>query len=340
MATAQIYDSNLFFTSMNRQSDFITRISPGVQSGYRSPLLVWRGRYTQDIDRFTDHQELSGMDARRHAALDFSYHPTRRLALAADADYSTTHTPSELNMETGLSLSRAKAERVAAHSSFTRQLDPSSAGTVDYLVTEDRIEGGIAILTHAMTIGGNRRLSARDTVSADYQRHQYSFGTAASTSHGLRVGWTRGITGRSTFSIAGGPRVTDGSPAPELSASIRYQFVPGDLSLAYLRTQTTAIGLAGIAGIQKVSATATWRPRTSLRLHVAPAFFHSVLGGTQADVYQLSFDVARQIVPGLSVDTVITADVQHGNLSAALANETIPHHNVMIRLVVEPARAH
>jgi hypothetical protein len=339
MSTAQFFDSNLFFTTMARQSDWITRVSPGILSEYRSPLLSLRGRYVLDIDRFANHQELSGADAGRHGAIDFSYHPTRRVALAADAEYSATHTPSELNTETGLGLSRARAERVAAHSSFTRLLDRSSAGTVDYMFTQDRVAGGAEILTHAATIGAKHRLSSRDTVSADYQLHQYLFGTAALTSHGLRLGWTRGITERSTFSIEGGPRVTHGSPAPELSASIRYRFSPGDVSLAYARTQATAIGLVGIADTQKVSAAAAWSPRKSLRMQVAPAFFRSAHGGLQADVYQLSFDVARRIVPGLSLDTVMTADVQHGKLSADLANETIPHQNVMIRLVVEPDRS-
>jgi hypothetical protein len=339
MATAQFYDSNLFVTPMDRQSDFITRVSPGVLSEYRSPLLDLRGRYTLDIDRFANHPELSGTDARRHGAIDFSYHPTRRAALAADAEYSTTHTPSELNTTTGLSLSRAWAERVAAHSSFTRQFDRSSVGTVDYRFTQDRVAGGIEILTHAATIGANHRLSLRDTVSADYQLQQYSFGTSALTSHALRLGWTHGITDRSTFSIDAGPRVTNGSPTSELSASIHHQFSPGDVSLAYARTQTTAIGLVGIAETQKVSATATWRPRKTLRMQVAPAFFHSSHGVLQADVYQLSLDVTRQIVPGLSLDTAMTADVQHGGLSTILLNETIPHQNVMISLILDPARA-
>jgi hypothetical protein len=338
MAAAQFYDSNLFFTTMDRQSDIVTRVSPGILSEYRSPLLALRGRYTLDTDRFANHPELSGTDA-QHGAIDFSYHPTRRVALAAGAEYSTTHTPSELNTATGLSLSRARAERVAAHSSFTRSLDRSSVGTVDYVFTQDRVAGGIEILTHAATVGANHRLSLRDTVSAGYQLRQYFFGTAAQTSHGLRFGWTHGITERSTFSIDGGPRVTDRSPASELSASIRYQYSLGDVSLAYARTQTTAIGLVGIADTQKVSATATWRPRKSLRMQVAPACFHSVHAGLQADVCRLSLGVAHRIVPGLSLDTVMTADVQHARLSAGLANETIPHQNVMISLVVEPARS-
>jgi hypothetical protein len=340
MAAAQFYDSNLFFTSMAPQSDFITRVSPGILSEYRSPRLALRGRYTLDVDRFANHPELSDADARQHGALDFSYHPTPRVALLADAEYSTTHAPSELNTQTGLSLSRARAERVAARSSLTRSLDPSTLGSVDYVFTQDRIEGGIEIFTHAATAGATRHLSLRDTVSADYQLHQYFFGTAAQTSHGLRLGWTRGITERSTFSIAAGPQMTNGSLTPELSASIRYQFIPGDVSFAYARSQTTALGLVGLADTQKVSATATWRPRRSLRVHVAPAFFHSVHSAVQADVYQLSLGVTRQIVPGLSLDTAMTADVQHGRLAADRAAETIPRQNVMISLVVEPGRSH
>jgi polysaccharide export outer membrane protein len=337
MTTAQVYDSNLFFTKTNRQADVITRVSPGVLSEYRSPLLTLHSRYTLDVERFADHPELSGMDARQHAAVAFSYRANSPLSVTGDADYSTTHSPSELNAETGLILSRARAERVAAHSAITRHLAPATAGTIDYSVTQDRIEGGIAILTHAATIGATRHLSSRGTVSADYQLHQYFFGMSSPTSHALRVGWTRGITERSTFSIDGGPRVTDGSLTPELSASIRYQFSPGDLSLAYARTQTTAFGLVGIADTQSVSATATWSPRRSLRVQVSPAFFRSAHGGLQADVYRLSVDVARQIVPGLSLAAVGNVYVQHGSFSAQVANETIPHQDVMIRLVVAPA---
>jgi polysaccharide export outer membrane protein len=339
LTTAQLYDSNLFFTSMDRQSDFITRVSPGVLSEYRSPLLTVRGRYTVDLERFTDHPELGGMDARQRAAIDFSYRANSPVALAGDAEYSTTHTPSELNAATGLILSRARAERVGAHSSITRHFSPATAGTIDYLLTQDRIEGGIAMLTHAATIGASRRLSSRGTVSTDYRVNQYFFGTSSPTSHELRLGWTRRITERSTVSIDGGPRLTDGALAPELSASIGYQFRPGDLSLAYARTQTTSIGLVGVAETQSVSATATWSPQRSLRMQISPAFFRSAQSGLQADVYRLSVEVARQIAPGLSLAAVVNAYVQEGTFSAQFANQTIPHQDFMIKLVAEPARS-
>jgi polysaccharide export outer membrane protein len=338
MTTAQLYDSNLFSTGTNREADFVTRVSPGVLSEYWSPLLTLRGRYTMDLERFTDHPELSGLDARQHAAFDLSYRADSPLAVAVGAEYSTTHNPSELNLDTGLILSRAKAGRVAAHSSITRRLAPAVSGTVNYLVTQDRIEGGIATLTQAAAIGANRRLSSRGTVSAGYRLYQYSFGTSSPTSHELRLGWTRGITERSTISVDGGPRLADGSFTPELSASVRYQFRPGDLSLAYARTRTTAIGLAGTAETESVTGTATWVPRRSLRLQISPAFFRSTQGPLQADVYRLSVDVARQIARGLSLDVAVNSYRQHGTFSAPLANATIPQTTVMISLVVEPPR--
>ena len=75
-------------------------------------------------------------------------------------------------------------------------------------------------------------------------------------------------------------------------------------------------------------------------MQISPAFFRSAQLGLQADVYHLSVDVARQIAPGLSLAAVVNTYVQRGRFSAPLANTTIPHQEVMIRLVVEPARSH
>ena len=111
MTTAQVYDSNLFFTKSDRQPDFITRVSPGLLSEYRSPRLNLEGRYTLDLERFADHPELSAADARQRAAINFAYRLHSPVVFAGDAEYSTTHTPSELNADSGLFLSRARAER-------------------------------------------------------------------------------------------------------------------------------------------------------------------------------------------------------------------------------------
>jgi hypothetical protein len=334
MATAQMYDSNLFFTSMDPQSDFITRISPGVLAEYRSLRLALRSRYTLDAERFSEHPELNSVAAGQQATMTLAYHATPRLTLAGDAEYAMSHTPSELNAETGLILSRAKADRSAAHASVTRQVDPATTATVDYQFTQYGVAGGIGSLMHVATIGGARRVSPRDTISVDYRLHQYAVGTSSPTSHELRVGWARAITERATVSIDGGPRVTTGDrPGPELSASIGYPLQAGSLSL------TTALGLTGVVDLETISATAAWRPRRTLRMQIAPAVFRSTQFEMSATVCRLSVDVARQMTQALSIDAVVNADLQRGTLSPALANQTIPRQSVMIRLVAEPARS-
>src|SRR5207253_3365408 len=114
------------------------------------------------------------------------------------------------------------------------------------------------------------------------------------------------------------------------------QFKPGDVSLAYARSQTTVIGLAGTADTQRVTGTADWRLRQSLRMRVSPGFFRSTYAGLQADVYHLAVDVVHPIANGLSIDVAFDASLQYGNLYVALANERIPRHDVMIRLVAAP----
>jgi hypothetical protein len=295
------------------------------------------GRYTLDAERFDNHPELTTADARQRAAMQLTYQPTPRLALTADGDFLKTQTPSELNALTGLALTRASARRVAAHSSITRRLDRLTAATIDYRFSNDHIADGPEIRSHAATIGADRHRSQRDAVRINYRIHQFLFGTSSTMSHALDLGWTRAITPRASVAIDGGPRVTGGSLAPDLSASIAYQFSAGNVSLAYARTQTTVIGLAGIADAQSLNVTAAWRPWPSLQLRLSPAVVRSANPAQHADVYQLTANVERRIAKGLSLDVVLNAYLQHGNLYTAQANETIPRQNVMIRLVAAPA---
>jgi hypothetical protein len=333
---AQVYDSNLFSTPTDRQADFITRVTPGLAAQYRSPRLTMLGRYTFDAERFADHSDLTNVDARQHADLELSYRPTSRTALFAGADLLMTQTPGELNANTALTFTRASARRAAAHSSITRQLDMVTTGTLDYVFTEYRIAGGLETRTHAAAIGINRRLSSRQSVDAGYRLEQFFFGRSSVTSHALTLGWTEAITRRASVSVDGGPRVTNGSLAPDLSASVRYQFKPGELAFAYARTQTTVIGLAGTTDARSLTLTTTWNLPQSLKLRVAPARFRSAQEERRADVYQVAVGLSRPIARGLSLDVTFDTYVQQGNLYNAVADVTIPRHDVMIRVAAAP----
>src|SRR5256885_16969220 len=95
-------------------------------------------------------------------------------------------------------------------------------------------------------------------------------------------------------------------------------------------------GLRGSADAHSLTASATWNLPQSLQLRVAPASYRSAQAGRRADVYQLAVGLSRPIARGLSLDVAFDTYMQHGNLYTDLAGETIPRHDVMIRLAAAP----
>jgi hypothetical protein len=348
LGISQMYDTNPFLATSNPQADFVTRVSPGVETVYRSSLVTLLGRYTRDIERFDAHPELSSADARARAAIDATYHPSRRLALAGGVEWSTTHTPGELNGETGLTLTRAAARRIATHSSVVRQFARGTAGTIDYTFTGDRLGEGFRMRNHTATFGAERRLSPRHTVTTGYRIQRFVFrpepasGTATvdalgpaetMSSHTLSLGWAYAVTRQARLSIDAGPRVTNGSPAAEVSASIQFQIRPFDLALGYGRRQTTILGVPGPAGTQSVTASAGWTAR-ALHVQVSPAFYQTAHSMMRQDVYRLMVDIVRPISNTLALDVALDKNVQSGNRYGTSAHDRLARQAMTISLVV------
>src|SRR5436190_427516 len=67
IGVTQVYDSNLFFTTSDRQADSIWRVTPAIDAEYRSMPWTLIGRYTLDAEQFTQHPELNTVHARQQA---------------------------------------------------------------------------------------------------------------------------------------------------------------------------------------------------------------------------------------------------------------------------------
>jgi hypothetical protein len=336
ISVTQMYDSNILFTPSDRQADFITRVTPAIESEYRSPLWTLSGRYTLDGERFAQHATLSRANAQQHAVAGIRYQPTARMVVAVATEFARTQTPGELVPQTGLAFGRRAAQRLGAHSSIAHRLSPVTTGTIGYKFTEDRIEGGILIRSHDATIAAERRMSERDTLDAAFRSRQFLFGAASATSQVLRLGWTRAVTGRVSVSIDAGPNVTNARPGLDLAVSLRNRFDAGDVSVAYMREPTTVFGLAGTVDTQSVSATTSWDARRWLRIRVTPAFYQSELAAVRADVYRLMVDTVWSIAGNLSLETSFNASQQRGGLYAGFAGQIVPRHEAVIRLVAAP----
>ncbi len=334
------YDSNVFSTSIDPQPDVITRATVGLELQRATPLWIASGRYVQDLEQFSDHRDLGSMAARQRGTIALRYRRSLRTSWAADAEVWRTGTPSELNEATGLTLSRASAQRLLAHSSIDRHLSPVAAGTLDYTVTQDHLAGHTSAITHDAVAGFERHRSSRETVSVRYRFREFMFTPAAAptfsaTSHAITAGLSRAVTPRLRLTLEAGPRVTNTTPAAEVSASLHYQRVP-DMSVSYTRTQATVVGLAGVAEVQGISAAIEWPLWSATRLRFGPALLHTELGSARADAYVVGLDVTRPVTRGITFDLSVSSNLQRGGLNSITANPSIDRNVALIRLIAGP----
>jgi hypothetical protein len=339
----QLYDSNLFSDSpSNRQGDLISRVSPAIESDLRARRFTLSSRYTADTERYADHPRLTTLQARQHADVNLGFHATPRLALEADTAFTKTQVPGELNAEIGATVLRATAQRVAAHASATYQLDPSTNGTLEYGFTDDLLAGGVRLAAHSATLAAERQLSPRDAATVGYVFDEFLFGsTEAVRSHTFSVGWIRGITRAVSISLRGGPRISDRTAAPELSASASYRFRPGELSVTYARAQTTLIGLAGTVDTNGLSTTVTCGAPASLQMRIASGVVRISRAGLESRVYRASAGASHLIARGLSLEAGYDVTFQRGDLYALRARDTMSRRVLLISVaVLPPSRMH
>jgi hypothetical protein len=339
LTTAEEYDTNVFATANDPEADFITRASLGLGVDYSGQRWTVSTQYLHELERFDDHPRLNSADARQRAAVAFAYQPTGRTTWAADGEFWKTRTPGELNELTGLILTRATAERMAAHSSLRHRLNLVTSATIDYTATQDHVAGRPQATTHDTSASIERRRSPRTTFTLDYRFRDFLFATPGSTgasgviSHAITAGWTRVLTPRVQFTIDGGPRMTNASVSPEASASLQYHTHGGEFSMTYVRTQATVIGLESVAETQSVAVATAWSLWSSMRVRLAPTFFRSDVEGARADAWVVLAEVDRPLSRGLDLNLSVNSSMQHGGLNLSRPSSAISRHVVLLRLV-------
>jgi hypothetical protein len=137
--------------------------------------------------------------------------------------------------------------------------------------------------------------------------------------------------------LGAGPRVTAGALAADLTASARHALRAGALSVSYQQTQTTLIGLAGIARMRSVTAGAEHNFGRSVTLRATSAILNTREAGMPTMAYRLSGGCAWRLAPGLSFEADYDSDLQHGNLYAAQAAQVIRRDVVTMRVIVAQA---
>src|SRR5438094_6616362 len=134
LSVGEVYDDNLFFSpSSRRQSDWFTRVSPGIRAGYQSTPLTLMGSYTFDSEFYNRHQELTTAQMRQQGSIELKSRPSPSLSLSTIGNYFQTRTPFELNAltGTGVAIRRFRADSYSANPALEYRADPFTKATGD-----------------------------------------------------------------------------------------------------------------------------------------------------------------------------------------------------------------
>jgi hypothetical protein len=337
---SQVYDDNLFNRPAG-EADTITRASMRFDADYRSERQTFSGRYALDADRFASHPALTTAHGRQDAGFEDQYHATRRLSFNGAAAYTETQTPAELNLDTALAPGRARAQRLSLHPSATYQFGPLTDATIGYTATHDRMLD-VSVLTQTATASIEHHASARDAVRWEYSYQNFQFRAIdRTTSQALTAEWTRYLTRVTSLSVRGGPRVTGGTLTPDVAASLHHKTRIGDATIAYAHTQTTLIGLVGVADTHSLTARLSGERRSGLRLRVEPGLLRTTQVNLASTVYRVSVGCVQPVASRFAIEASYDLNLQRGNIYTAHSVETIGRNVVMLKFAVaavEPAR--
>jgi hypothetical protein len=213
--------------------------------------------------------------------------------------------------------------------------------TIAYTAAHDRMLGA-SLLTQTAAAVIEHHTSARDAVRWEYSYQNYLFdGIERKMSQALTAEWTRELTRATSLSLRGGPRVTDGALSPEAAAALRHTMRVGEATLGYAHTQTTLIGLVGIADTHSVTARVSGELRSGLQLRLEPGLLRTTQTDLASTVYRVSFAGAQPVGRRFAIEASYDLNLQHGSIYATRSVETIGRNVIMLKLVAaatEPAR--
>jgi len=284
---SESFDDNIFASSSNRQSDFISRFYPGLQGGYNSDpfTLLLSGGFEADI--FAKHPELNDPVTGWNAGLNLRYLPIRRLTLGANIAYTETKSlptltqtvvdltlANPLNPANTVQQGRQRTTLLSASSSAVYQFTPLTSGTSSISYTESTLQGGASNTAYGAQVGVSRQFTLRDTGTlGDIQNVFESAGSPTTYTNAPTVGWTRQLTPLTTLGVQAGPQFSSrGGVGAYANASLSYEYKMAErvvrASVAYVHSQGFVVGQAGPTTADTFSSAIAFEPLRSLQVTV------------------------------------------------------------------------
>jgi hypothetical protein len=339
---AEEFDDNVFVSTTDPKSDFITRMTPGLQLGYRSLPFTLLASGSIDAEIYANNPELSDAANRKRAALEVKYLPFSLLTVSLNVTYFETNTPSELVPTTGLQLARTRATQLAIIPAASYQITSVDTATASYAFFHDTLDGGLDNDTHRVKLGYARQLTALDTGFINYRLHVFeNQGNPTTITNTPTLGWKRQLTPNTVLTLEGGPRVVSGGPSfiddtvePEAHASLEHSFKLAKVALEYHRTEAIVVGRPGKVELESVSGSFEIEPMRLLKLRFQPGYYRT-FGGEDPTATVYGF-LLGALYP---IKSWLTARLDYRFAYQKQADTSLPHNIVTLSLdFVYPVR--
>jgi len=318
IAIGGVYDDNVFRSSTDRQADEILRVSPAIEAGYGSEALSIAAYYTFDAERYHHHPALNGNTVRRNAALNLDYLFTPRLTFSLDSNYTSTETPSELDPTLSLGLGRAHATYVTVAPSLGYAFDELTYGRIGYAHDVETLASVPQTYSDTGTLGLEHRFTALDSGDLNFADTRYNFGpNDVVDSTVATAGWTHFLTPTSSFSVAAGPRRTEGVNSLDYSAGLNYVLDSGTFNIAYARSQTALIGEFVPADSRSLAAKLDYNYSDSLEFYLAPSLSSATVAAARATLYRMDASFSYRVTRVMSLVGSYEYSLQRGLLTGA-----------------------
>lgn len=292
------FDDNIHYEASDTESDFITRVTPGVLLGYESGRLDLSGSLSFDAEAYLRNPELNSALVRAYADLGADYRLTRRLTLGGRVDYMKTDTPLDfldapVGGVPGARDGRYEARRFSATGSGRYRISRSLEGALSAGVTDEEVPGETQSQLHILEASLQQKLLRKGTLSYGYLGRRYrlqgDLDTPApperQTYHVPWVGYSHSLSERMTVAARGGPIFGEDSVEPYLATSISFRNPRGTVSANYERDRTTLLGDAEIVDVSSWSLTWDRDFESGISIDVAPGYVTVSPPGGGRDAY-------------------------------------------------------
>lgn len=321
IAYGEEFDDNVLNSTQSRQSDVVTRVTSGVELGYRSEPFTLLGSYDFSSEIFAQHPRLTQAQARQHGGLRFGYRPTRLWTLGFVGDYIESERPQDLNTTTGIGGERGRSRGYELAPELIYRINPLTTAIARYGFSHNERPQGVTVGVSGLTSNAEndrhdaefalaRELTSRDKGLLAYGfRHFTTGGTLLSnqarrfddslSSQVLSLGWTRELSSLMMLNLRGGPRFSRGEAAPEVEGSLSRRFHHGEAMFTYGRTQNIAVGRSGPVETESYLGSINYQVLPRFLVRANPGYHINEGENFTTKVYRLDLNASYAISPWL-----------------------------------------